>query len=183
MRFADRPLLWTVDDIYSPEECREFIELIERSSPTLATNNPLYRDQDRVILDDPERTSELFRRLRPHLEEEIGALRLVGLNDRLRLYRYQAGQQFAPHMDHWYQPDPCRITLHSVLVYFNDDFAGGETRFQEQLEQTVVPRQGMAAVFQHKVRHEGCPVRRGTKYALRTDVLYEAPEPVHLLLR
>jgi hypothetical protein len=35
-------------------------------------------------------------------------------------------------------------------------------------------RAGMVAVFQHKLRHEGRPVVRGTKYALRSDVIYES---------
>lgn len=179
MRFESEPLLWTVDGVYTEAECRDFIDLIERSSPTLATNNPLYRNQDRVIRDDPEAAAELFRRLRPHLPERISSLRLFGLNGRLRMYRYRAGQHFEPHMDHWYRPGEQQVTLHTVLVYFNDDFEGGETSFQEQLERTIVPRRGMAAIFQHKIRHEGRPVRRGIKYAMRSDVIYEADEPIN----
>ena len=179
MRFETEPLLWTVDDVYTEAECRGFIDFIERSSPTLATNNPLYRDQDRVVKDDAGIAEELFRRLRPHLPGRMGTLRLFGLNERLRMYRYRAGQRFEPHMDHWYRPTENRVTLHTVLVYFNDDFEGGETRFQEQVERTIIPRRGTVAIFQHKVRHEGCPVRRGVKYAMRSDVIYESPEPVN----
>lgn len=178
MRFETERLLWLVEDVYTEAECRRFIDFIERASPTLATNNPLYRDQDRVIKDDPEIAAELFRRLRSHLPEQIETLRLVGLNERLRMYRYRAGQRFDPHMDHWYRPAANQITLHTILVYFNDDFEGGETRFQEQIEQTVIPTRGTVAIFQHKIRHEGCLVRRGIKYAMRSDVIYEAPEPI-----
>jgi len=178
MRFENEPLLWTVDDVYSAAECQEFVNLIERSSPVLATNNPLYRDQDRVVRDDPRVADELLRRLRPALAKRIGELTLFGLNDRLRFYRYRSGQRFEPHMDHWYRPNDRQITLHTVLVYFNDDFEGGETRFQEQLDHVLVPKRGMVAVFQHKLRHEGCVVRRGTKYAMRSDVIYEAPTPI-----
>jgi len=175
VRYDNQPLLWTVDDVYSADECEEMIALIERSSPTLATNNPLYRDQDRVIRDDPALASDLFGRLRPALAECIGGLQLVGLNDRLRFYRYRPGQRFVPHMDHWYRPSERQITLHTVLAYFNDNFEGGETRFQEQLDQVLVRKRGMVAIFQHKLRHEGCLVRRGAKYAMRSDVIYEAP--------
>ena len=168
-------MLWTVDEVYSPAECARFIALIEAAAPVLAGNNPLYRDQDRVMRDDPETAGDLYRRLRPHLPERIGVYRCIGLNERLRFYRYRPGQAFAPHMDHWYRPAPDRITLLTVLVYFNDDFAGGETRFQEQLERTLVPRPGLVALFQHKIRHEGCPVVSGRKYAMRTDVVYQAP--------
>jgi prolyl 4-hydroxylase len=179
-RFADSPLLWTVEDVYSAAECRAIVERIERSAPALATNNPIYRDQDRVMEDDPGIASDLFTRLRPHLPANMGSLRLIGLNERLRFYRYRPGQRFLPHMDHWFKRSPTQITLHTVLVYFNDDFEGGETQFYEQLEAVVTPKPGMVAVFQHKLRHEGCEVRTGAKYALRTDTLYEAPEPVRI---
>lgn len=178
MRFETEPLLWLVDDVYTEGECRNFIDFIEQSSPTLATNNPLYRDQDRSIEDNPKIAEDLFLRLYPHLPQQINMLKLVGLNERLRMYRYRTGQRFDPHMDHWYRPSQNRISLHTVLVYFNDDFEGGETRFQEQIEQTIIPKRGMVAIFQHKIRHEGCPVRRGIKYAMRSDVIYEADEPI-----
>jgi predicted 2-oxoglutarate/Fe(II)-dependent dioxygenase YbiX len=181
LRFPDRPLLLQVPSVYSPEECKRFVALVEAGAPTLATNNPLYRDQDRVIRDDPSIADDLYQRLRPHLPATMGSLRLVGLNDRLRFYRYRPGQRFEQHTDHWYQPSPHRITLYTVLAYFNDDFDGGETRFHEQLEDMVVPRQGLVAVFQHKLRHEGCPVRAGTKYAMRSDVIYESAEPIRRL--
>lgn len=178
MRFEGEALLWTVEDVYSDAECAAFIRRIEDASPTLATNNPIYRDQDRVIFDDDEVAAALFQRIRPHLPAKIDALSLEGLNARLRMYRYRPGQRFEPHMDHWYQPDEVRITLLTVLVYFNADFVGGETRFMEQLERTVHPKRGLVAIFQHKVRHEGCPVVSGTKYAMRSDVIYRAPEPI-----
>jgi predicted 2-oxoglutarate/Fe(II)-dependent dioxygenase YbiX len=178
MRFEDEKLLWTVPGVYDSEECAAFVDFIERAAPDLATNNPLYRDQDRVIQDDPAAAAELLRRLRPQLPEAMGPFRLVGLNERLRFYRYRQGQQFKPHMDHWYRPADNRITLHTILVYFNDDFEGGQTRFTEQLDQTVTPKPGLVALFQHKIRHEGCVVRRGAKYAMRTDVVYEAPDVI-----
>ena len=64
-RFDDQPLLWTIPDVYTLTECAGFIRRIEGSAPQLATNNPIYRDQDRVIADDVEVATDLFRRLRP----------------------------------------------------------------------------------------------------------------------
>lgn len=182
MRFDDTALLWTVDEVYSDAECRAFIERIEAGSPRLATNNPMYRDQDRVIEDDPEVAGDLLKRLRPSLPTTMGPLGLSRVNERLRFYRYQAGQRFAPHMDHWYQPSPTEISLLTLLVYFNGDFEGGATRFCEQLEARVQPKPGLVAIFQHKVRHEGEPVARGRKYAMRSDVLYTAPDEIVLTL-
>jgi hypothetical protein len=164
-----------VPGVYGEAECADFMRMIDTSVPTLATNNPVYRNQDRLIVDDADRATDLFRRLQPHLPERMGEYRLVGLNERLRFYRYSPGQRFAEHTDHWYRPAPNRITLHTVLVYFNADFEGGETRFTEQLEQVITPEPGLVAIFQHKIRHEGCAVRSGIKYAMRSDVVFEAP--------
>lgn len=171
-RFDSVALLWVVENIYSAEECSDFISLIERKKPNLATNNPIYRDQDRVIIDDVETANKLFERLKPHLPETMGDFKLQRLNEKLRFYRYKPGQKFAPHMDHWYQPNDFEITLLTVLTYLNSDFTGGETRFMEQIKAVVQPKQGSVAIFQHKIRHEGCEVIRGTKYAFRTDVIY-----------
>jgi hypothetical protein len=82
-RFETEQMLWWVDDVYTPDECRRFIERIEAAGPELATNNP-------------------------------------------------------------------------------------------ELEATVVPKQGRVAIFQHKLSHEGCALITGTKYAMRTDVVYGA---------
>lgn len=178
MRFADTELLWQVEGVYTAAECARMIERIEAWVPALATNNPLYRDQDRVMRDEPQIAADLFTRLRPSLPAAMGRLTLWGLNERLRFYRYGPGQRFDAHTDHWYQPDDRHITLLSVLLYLNGDFEGGETRFVEPLEHTLVPRSGLVAVFQHKVRHEGCAVRAGRKYVVRSDVIYEAPSPI-----
>ena len=173
MRFDSEALLWEVADVYSQPECDRLIEFIEQSSPQLATNNSTFRNPDRVIKDDPQIAGDLFSRLQPHLPKQIENFRLIGLNERLRLYRYRPGQSFSAHMDHWYQPNDTQITLLTILLYLNSDFVGGETKFMEQLEASITPQTGAVAIFQHKIRHEGAKVIRGTKYLLRTDVIYE----------
>lgn len=57
---------------------------------------------------------------------------------------------------------------------------GGETRFIEPIERTITPRRGSALVFQHKLRHEGCVVQKGHKYAMRSDLIYEADLPLRM---
>lgn len=36
------------------------------------------------------------------------------------------------------------------------------------------PRTGTALLFQHLLVHEGCVVRTGVKYVLRSDVMYRS---------
>ena len=171
-RYDTVPLLWQIENVYSSVECQQFIEKIEQSSPSIATHNPMFRNQDRVIFDDRDIANNLFARIRDSLLPQVGKFTLSRLNKRLRCYRYRSGQKFEPHMDHWYQASEKEISLFSVLVYLNNNFVGGETRFMEQLEASIKPEIGKVAVFQHKVRHEGCEVTSGTKYAMRTDVMY-----------
>lgn len=171
-RYESEPLLWELDAVYSKDECERFIEIVESHHPGLATNNIQYRNQHRVIIDDPVMAANLFDRINYSFPQTIEEFSLSRLNERLRFYKYVEGQHFTPHMDHWYQASDTEISLFSVLVYFNEDFEGGETRFMEQLDAVVQPKTGKVAAFQHKIRHEGCVVTKGIKYAMRTDVMY-----------
>ncbi len=62
-------------------------------------------------------------------------------------------------------------TLLTVLVYLNGDVEGGATRFPDA-RISVAPVAGRACVFPHLLSHEGVVVQRGTKYALRTNVVF-----------
>jgi prolyl 4-hydroxylase len=55
------------------------------------------------------------------------------------------------------------------MVYLNDDFDGGHTRFEDAI---ICPAAGMALFFAHHLLHEGAVITRGRKYVLRTDVMY-----------
>ena len=63
MRFEDEPLLWTATDVHRASECLYFIHLIESSRPELATKNPMYRNQDRVNIDDTAPANQRSDRL------------------------------------------------------------------------------------------------------------------------
>ena len=139
MRFDSIPLLWTQENVLSLDECCEKVRFIESSNPSLATNNPMYRDQDRIIKDIPQLAQMLFSRMESNLPKRIENFSLVRINERFRFYRYKPGQKFLPHMDHWYQPGENQISLLSIIIYLNDKFSGGETRFMEQLTATVIP--------------------------------------------
>merc|ERR1712039_1103977 len=75
----------------------------------------------------------------------------------------------------------------TFVLYLSDSFEGGETSFfvpnrerEGVLEaHPVLPREGCATVFVHgdtgvPLLHEGSKVTSGTKYILRTDVVYQS---------
>ena len=149
-------------------------------------------------------------------------VRLVyaGLNRRWRVYRYAPGgeETFAPHIDAGFPPSGLSedgtdliwddsssfvdemsttneiVSRLTVLLYLNDDFVGGETKFYQpnipptpsSLMASVKPVAGSCLVFPQGVGedaveyarqnwplHEGSPVASGApKYVIRSDVLF-----------
>jgi len=172
-------LLWTIDDLMTPEDCRSSIDAASAGQWLTSTVNgadgryvnPRARDSSTGVLPDPSLAERLWPRLRPHLPERLSKRTLASLRQPLRCYRYEPGQHFGPHHDQSYTGQPGEISLLTFMVYLNDDFAGGETEFPEQNER-IVPKIGRALLFQHMLLHEGCRVERGTKYVLRSDILY-----------
>ena len=63
----------------------------------------------------------------------------------------------------------------TFMVYLSDVPQGGETRFfgnDMSVQVAVRPEAGKALVFEHTILHEGVAAEDGTKYVLRTDVMY-----------
>lgn len=158
--------------------------------------------------------------------EEFGDTRLymVGLNRRWRIYRYEPSgdESFAPHIDAGFPPSGVSengnslvwddssslqseegeeiVSRLTVLMYLNDDFTGGETKFYTPQSvkgdgdqsfvsspiASVRPVAGSVLLFpqgvgedaveyarKHWPLHEGSPVLSGRpKYVIRSDVLF-----------
>jgi predicted 2-oxoglutarate/Fe(II)-dependent dioxygenase YbiX len=131
------------------------------------------RDNQRILLDDPDLSSDWWERAKDLLVEERFGWKAVGLNERSRFYRYDFGQRFAPHTDGCFERDKGEQSHFTILVYLNDGFEGGATVFHESRDSLLVwPQAGKALVFYHRHVHEGMLVARGRRYVLRTDVMY-----------
>ena len=120
----------------------------------------------------------------------------VGLNERLRFLRYQPHTYFKPHLDGSYrrhgeagEARRGETSFCTLQLYLNEDFEGGATNFLSQglwgeddsttIKIPVTPRTGSVLVFQHDLLHEGAPVTSGTKYVIRTDIMYTDKGPGH----
>lgn len=77
------------------------------------------------------------------------------------------------------------MTFYTIQLYLNDsaandpqsDLVGGATAFLSRKGDAridVNPKAGSVLIFQHRgLFHEGARVDKGTKYTMRTDILYE----------
>ncbi len=174
-----QPLAFTIDDVLSAAECAALIDRIESLGPSAApittaagfVMRPDIRNNARVMLDDVVLAATLFDRIAAQLPSPLCDLRPVGANERFRCYRYLPGQRFAPHYDGAFERNDHERSLLTYIVYLNEGFEGGETGFLD-FDVTAVPRTGSALLFQHQMLHEGVSVRAGTKYVLRSDVMY-----------
>jgi len=146
---------------------------------------PSYRTNDRWVADDPALAAELFALLGALPAEQIDAAgdrwRLSRLNPRMRACRYRPGQWFGIHRDGVCHISARERSFLSVLVYLDEGFGGGETRFfadrdGRTVTRTIAPSTGTTAVFDHALWHDGAPVSAGIKHVLRTDVMYTRVE-------
>lgn len=70
------------------------------------------------------------------------------------------------------------IELRTLLIYLSEGgLVGGETSFQVRKGESVAPKvtDGMALLHRHGhdcLLHEGRPVKSGTKWVLRSDLMY-----------
>jgi predicted 2-oxoglutarate/Fe(II)-dependent dioxygenase YbiX len=173
------PMAWTVPDVLSREECRALIARIEGLGciPAPITTGagfvmrPDIRNNTRVVIDDTALASQLFERVAAQVPAVLAGCDVVSANERLRCYRYERGQRFAPHYDGAFVRNAQERSRLTFMVYLNDDFDGGTTNFLD-LEKRVEPHAGMALLFQHQLLHEGSEVTSGVKYVVRSDVMY-----------
>lgn len=114
--------------------------------------------------------SKIWERLTHQALPKIEHNTPAGLPKDLRFYKYDVGERFKMHKDGPWTEDGLSSRL-SCLIYLNENFSGGATVFKDFV---VRAKTGSALLFIHNTWHEGELVSAGTKYVLRTDVLYAA---------
>lgn len=167
----------TIKELLSANECAAHIQFGEEMGFYAATVQSRdgvrlieeVRNNDRIIFDEFSLAHSLYNRLSENLPARLNDWAVAGLNERFRFYRYQLGQYFKWHKDDFFVRNESEVSLLTLLIFLNSDFEGGATEFQWD---RVQPETGMALIFPHKMRHQGAEIVRGSKYVLRTDVMY-----------
>ena len=170
--------IFTIDNFLSSQESNHFISIgndLGFGDAPIQTSNgeqlfKSIRNNDRVIFDDIDLSEKLFSRAVEFLPDTFDIFwKAIGFNERFRLYRYTENQYFKWHKDGEFVKSPNEVSKLSFIIYLNDEYNGGETEFQSSVYKPVT---GSALVFPHKLLHQGAVVVDGTKYVLRTDVMF-----------
>lgn len=99
--------IFTVDQFLSADECRDLIASSESIGFEPATVHTLgghqmlpdFRNNTRVTVDDNDCAVWLWERARQFVPETISEWCAIGVNERLRFYRYDPGEQFDWHTE------------------------------------------------------------------------------------
>jgi prolyl 4-hydroxylase len=182
-----RDHVFILDNILTEYECDEIIDIAENTGFKIAG---IYTDENgetlvdttkrrslRCILDSAEFADRLWKRIQHGIFQKLpGGLVAKRLNDHLRILKYTAGDSFVMHRDGTYvTPDMTESSQYTVLIYLNTDYEGGFTTYYNAAESAgvpVIPKKGSVVIQHQKCLHGVPPLISGTKYALRTEVMY-----------
>jgi prolyl 4-hydroxylase len=182
------PRVERVDGLLTAEECAFLIEL---SEPRMRRATIFHESEQRFV-EDPIRRSD--RAGFPLVSEWpfVRAINLriaaatdtdVACGEPLQILRYAPGQEYRPHFDAIAGMDNPRVQ--TALVWLNDDYSGGETRFEE-LGLSERGRRGDLLLFANtlpdgcpdmRTRHSGEPVASGVKYLASRWIRARPPAP------
>lgn len=171
--------IYTIDSFLSGEECERYIAEAEsigfRSADvntgkgrSLLTN---IRNNERVDFNSAELALSWWSRLPKAQIPEIEGKTAFMLSPRFRFYKYSPGQKFNMHKDGCQDVDGEK-TMMTLIVYLNESYKGGCTRFREKSLE-IQAAAGKALIFEHHLWHQGAKLESGTKYVLRTDIVFK----------
>jgi hypothetical protein len=145
----DSGRLFQLEPLLSSAECEALIKQATDAGlePVDWEYSPEYRKCDRVVVRSPTLATELWTRLRAHLErddvydvrpfgfDQQGTWRPIGVNECIRFTRYSAGDHFQPHRDGSFVVNDEVRSIYTVMIYLSSHktHEGGSTKFFESL--------------------------------------------------
>mmetsp|Transcript_31595 Transcript_31595/g.58273 ORF Transcript_31595/g.58273 Transcript_31595/m.58273 type:complete len:446 (-) Transcript_31595:22-1359(-) len=198
------PGVFLLKNILTAQECDQIIKISETFGYTedapVSLGRNIRQNENCVWVADDLLCEGLFHRCKAVFPADVQGGEVCGLNARWRLYKYNPMDVFKPHTDGSWPGSGLdasgnliqdkygdRWSQLTIVLYLNDDFEGGSTRFfmptglanQYRVAEMKAERGGAVCFFhgEHPLSplHEGGLVSAGTKYIIRTDVLYKLP--------
>eukprot|EP01091_Cochliopodium_minus_P009855 TRINITY_DN2520_c0_g1_i1.p1 TRINITY_DN2520_c0_g1~~TRINITY_DN2520_c0_g1_i1.p1 ORF type:complete len:550 (-),score=139.63 TRINITY_DN2520_c0_g1_i1:318-1967(-) len=181
---------FVLENFMNEEECKFYIEQVEKIGFDDLKNefDKSYRSNDRSLVLSEKLAEILWERMKPCFDENDfvcvrpmgfgnqGIWKPVRLNECFKFGRYKKGNHFSGHIDGPWIPTNDESSIFTVIIYLNEEFKGGETNFcdkdTKKSHDQVKPKTGSVLFFNHDVYHEGLPVEEGTKYIVRTEIMF-----------
>lgn len=131
-----KDLIWVIDDFLSETECAAWVAHGNHTgfdrSQLPATRDTAFRDNGRVEIWSDSVADGVWKRLKPFVPSHLGNGEANGCYEKIRVYRYEAGQRFGKHIDESVETEKKSMTGITVLIYLNDEgLEGGETVFYD----------------------------------------------------
>jgi hypothetical protein len=177
-----RAQIFTVEQMLSEAQCAELLAVLKgHFQPSTVV------DQEKNGNDGYRTSSTAYlEQVAPEIHTDIKSqiCTAVGIDapylESLQVQRYEPGEQYKVHTDWFHQSSPtyeeCIAGIGqrtwTCLVYLNDDFCGGGTRFTD-LDIDIKPKTGMALCWNNLsplgkpnvlTNHSGLPVAKGAKF-------------------
>jgi len=186
-----------VENFFDEDECKELIDLMELQGFEYCLDRETKRHCLRRRFEDSQLAERISLRLNeiPELKEVLllgkegeddddddeCAVQKAKVSAEFRICKYTEGHSFGVHVDLSKRFGDSQ-SHYTLMIYLNEDFEGGATEFlQSQIieppvvTRTIVPAQGALLLFPQDaddLPHRGTEVTLGTKYILRTDLLF-----------
>ncbi|XP_063437962.1 uncharacterized protein LOC134718972 isoform X4 [Mytilus trossulus] len=121
-------LAFVLYNVFTKEECEEYINIAEKKGfeaallnsgdrQVLATD---VRNSARCIWDTKEEVDKIWKRIKEYVPDVWCHREVMGLNERLRILRYDPGEYFRPHYDGMYKRDNGERSYVTVQIYLNE---------------------------------------------------------------
>jgi len=170
-------------NLLSPDECDDVIHQAEDMGFRDCGYQKRIRVTDRVSVMGGELVEVLFERAKPFLAD-------VSIPwGREAPYGVPTGI-FLPHHDGGFDEHDKVRSIKTFMIYLNDGFDGGCTRFYSDKQahyrpgqpehqiHCLTPIRGSCVVFNHHITHDGEELLGGKKYILRTEVMFQHVSPI-----
>lgn len=176
---SKEPLIFTIDNFLSDEECETVIEISKNKNFSRAyvldDNNGSVINKIRTNYYNSINNNEDI--LIQYIVDKVSStIKFPSINaEPIEFVRYYKNQEFKHHFDAFKQPYLSKNQrILTALVYLNNVEKGGETEFKN-INLKIKPEKGKLLVFQNCLAdnetihpnsyHAGLPVLKGEKYA------------------
>ena len=150
-------------NFFNSDECESYMRNIDNHDRKTSFSNSNMFESNKFF--DKNVLNHIFKTLKRSKIKNIKRL-----NPLVLTARYNPGEKSHLHMDVPFD-DEVKYTL---LVYLNDNFSGGETKFYDddfKLIKTIKPEKGKGLFFDINIFHQGETVISGNKYWIGCQVI------------